>query len=140
MSFPQFQYLIDTLPPHSAPPTATSLNLSTALKLKRLMFVWIHQAGVRFIVEALQTVEPKDLQGITLQSDTSMVHGFEEPVRQEWLDLDRLLVQFWTSCSIRPKFMYDVGQGTGMDMMDYASRVMPELARRGLIDLIKFSY
>jgi hypothetical protein len=42
---------------------------------------------------ALQTVEPKNLQQITLQLDASTVVGTtREMVHQEWQDLDRLLV------------------------------------------------
>lgn len=136
MSSPQSQYLIDALLPHLASPRATPFNLSTTLKLKRLMFVWIHQPGVPLIVDTLQTVESKNLQDIALQP--AMLYGLEGSVRQEWQNLDRLLVQFWTSHSIRPKLMYKVWMGR--DVRDYASRALPGLARRGLTDLVEFSH
>jgi len=123
---------------HLAAHTTTSFNLSTAVKLRRLMFS-CGRSGVRWITEALRTVEPKDLQDITLQfNHTSLMHGFEGPVRQQWEDLDRLLVRFWTLHSICPKVVYKVG--SERDIRDYASRVMPELARRGLIDLVEYNY
>jgi hypothetical protein len=54
---------------------------------------------------ALQTVESKNLQQITIHYPTILTGTIEEAVHQaqEWQELDRLLVQFWTSRSIRPK-------------------------------------
>ena len=57
-------------------------------------------------------------------------------VRQEWEDLDRLLVQFWTACSIRPKFMYVAEEGED-DLRDLAPSLLPELTRRGAVDLVE---
>jgi len=138
VNFLQSPYMIDASPLHLAPPTAPSFNLSTAVKLKRLVLLCT-QPGVRWVTEALQTVESRDLQDITLQSDhAALIHGFEEQVLRQWQDLDRLLVRFWTSHSIRPKVTYEVG--AGRDMRDYAPSALPELTRRGLVDLVEYNH
>jgi len=91
------------------------------------------------IVTALQTVESKNLQRITVRLYTVTTEDpVEEMVRQEWLDLDRLLVRFWTSHSIRPRLMYEPVPG-GKDMRDYAPGLLPELTRRGLVDLVEYT-
>ena len=59
-----------------------------------------------------------------------------ESIHQGWLDLDRLLVQFWTSRSLRLKLMYEWIE-TGKDLNEAVGLVLPELTRRGIIDVVK---
>ena len=86
---------------------------------------------------ALQTVKSQNLQRITIQQDaTTLENGIEERVRREWLELDHLLTQFWTSHSIRPQVVYEPGGGS-QGMRHLASGLLPELTRRGLVDLVE---
>lgn len=56
--------------------------------------------------------------------------------RRDWQDLDRLLVQIWASYSIRPWIMYETGK-EGRDQKDHAPSLLPELTRRGFVDLVE---
>ena len=87
---------------------------------------------------ALQTIESEDLQRIILCPYDAALEDPTDEVYLEWLDLDRLLVQFWTSRSIRPRVVYEPDE-RGLDMGDYAPSLLPELTRRGLVDLIERS-
>jgi len=98
---------------------------------------------VRWITEALQTVKSKTLEQITVRLDSNdFPHKISESYRQQWHGLDRLLVQFWASHSIRPKVTYEAGgiaYGVGarkMDIRHYASGLLLELTQRGLVDLV----
>jgi len=107
-----------------------SFNLSTATKLKYLVLRF-GRPNVQWITATLQTIESKNLQGIALQfGANAFKHTTTEAIRQQWHDLDHLLVQFWTSREIT------CGAGvTRKDLRDYASSLLPELTRRGLIDV-----
>ena len=87
---------------------------------------------------ALRSIQSKNLQQIT--ATIHPIGGFgspiEDTVRQEWQDLDHLLVEFWTSRSIRPKFRYDAGRGEN-GFRGLAPSLLPELTRRGLVDLVE---
>ena len=128
--------LIDTLLPHSARSTATSFDLSVATKLKHLTFKCAGPS-IQWITVALRTVESKNLQGIALWPNTDVFAHIDmvtEPILQQWYDLDRLLVQLWTSHSIRPKVTYETG-GRRMDMKDHVPHLLPELTKSGVVDL-----
>ena len=139
MGFPRFLRLIDTLLLHSDSSAAGSFNLSTATKLKQLVFQ-CRQSNVQWIAEALQTVESKNLERITVRPDSYFFpYNITEPDRRQWHTLDRLLVQFWTSHSIRPKVTYEAGAvATRKDIRDHAPSLLPELSRRGLVDLVEY--
>jgi hypothetical protein len=120
---------------HTDPGTpVTPLDLSKATKLKDLLFR-CGESNVQQVTMALQTVQSKHLQRITIHPRAASVRLSAEPAPQEWQDLDILLVQFWTSHSIRPKIMYDPGKGVN-DIRGLAPSLLPELARRGAIDLV----
>ena len=55
-----------------------------------------------------------------------------------WSDLDRLLVGFWESRSIRPKVMCPQprteDEGRVGDLAEY---LLPELTRRGIMDIVE---
>jgi len=119
--------LIDTLPPLvdlETFRTPSLLDLSEARKLKHLVLRY-GMPSIRWITMALQTAKSKNLQTITIRPDATT---FGNPVGvtlyEEWQELDDLLVQLWTSRSIRPKVMC---RGSCLILL-------PELTRRGLVD------
>ena len=66
-----------------------------------------------------------------------VVQVIGEEIWEEWLDLDRLLVQFWESSSIRPKVVVMVqipGAWNARYSVGY-ERLLPEITERGIIDL-----
>ena len=93
--------------------------------------------SIRWITVALQTVKSKNLRQITIHSPLTIPDPAGKVVRREWQDLDHLLVQFWTSNSIRSQVMYEPEEGR-KDITDHASSLLPELTRRGLVDLVEF--
>jgi hypothetical protein len=108
------------------------LDLSEATRLKDLSFRCEGSIIQQFTM-ALQTVQPEHLQQITIHPYVAFADPVEERVSQEWQDLDRLLVQFWTLRSIRPKIKYGVWEG-GNGLRALAPSLLPELTRRGLVD------
>jgi hypothetical protein len=112
------------------------LDLSEATKLKDLSLRF-GGPNVQWITMAFQTARSKHLQRIAIRPlyITSESLG-GETVRQEWQDLDRLLVRFWTSHSIRPKVVCGAGKGES-GLRDLAPSLLPELTRRGAVDLVK---
>jgi len=133
---PQVRFLqslrrIDPSPPHLDLYTVALFNLSTAKKLKHLVFRCA-RAQVQWITTTLQTVKSEDLQQITLWPGADVfVRKIGEPVRQQWQDLDHLLVQLWASHSIRLEILWMRRE----DVREYAPSLLPELIRSGLIDL-----
>jgi len=116
----------------------TSFDLSRATKLKYLVFQ-CNQPNVQWVTMALQTANSKDVQQITLRPDHyAFRHSIHETVYQEREDLDRLLVQFRTSRSIRPKIVYEM-EVDEEDLTRYALNLLPELTVRGLVDTFVFS-
>ena len=125
------------------------LDLSRAAKLKDLSYT-CGGSDIQRVTMALQTVQSKNLQQINiypcktlrdLQQTNTHLYGtpgnpVEEAILQQWQDLERVLVQFWTSHSIRPKITYDAGIGQ-KDWGALVPRLMPELTRRGLFDLVE---
>ena len=107
---------------------APFLDLSEATRLKDLSFRW-GSLSVARITAALQTIESKSLQHISIHPATALT--IEDAVHQEWQDLDRLLIQFCTLHPIRLEVM------CGRDLRDHTSNLLPELTRRGLVDLVE---
>jgi hypothetical protein len=52
---------------------------------------------------------------------------------EKWLDLDRLLIQFWESRSIRTKVISRDQDDVG----DYIQCLLPEATNGGVIDIIE---
>jgi hypothetical protein len=92
---------------------------------------------------ALQTITPKHQHlrqiSIPMAYYRSAVAGPGPNVRQtigeanfeQWLNLDRLLVQLWESHSIRPKVVCTAGH----DVEDFIGSLLPEIMRRGVVDV-----
>ena len=114
-----------------------SLDLSKATKLKEVVFNYYR--NIQWITTAIKTIESKNLQQIAIFSYASTPISFQikEAVRQEWQDLDHQLVQLWTSHSIRPKIMYRRGQGGADEARGLVQRLLPELTRRGAVDVVE---
>jgi len=123
-----------------------SLDLSKATKLGDVTF----RSGsgrVEWITTALETITPKhrdfrhikifvpsDLTGFDVGDDIRQYIG--ETVSKEWLDLDRLLVQFWESRSIRPKVGCGLRGEKDQNTVYCIGCLLPEITERGIIDLI----
>ena len=83
---------------------------------------------------ALQTAKSKNLQQIAIHQDIRWLlkmPGVEEEPLSEWQDLDHLLVQFWTSHSIRPQLFDSANHLEG-----FIQTLFPELTRRSLLDVV----
>jgi hypothetical protein len=112
-------------------PGEPPLDLSKATKLKDLSFRY-PASNVQRITMALQSVKSVNLQQITVHPYDISADQIGDTERREWQDLDHLLVQFWTSHSIRPEFACEAGNG----FRDLAPSLLQELMRRGLADLV----
>ena len=98
--------------------------------------------SVEWIIMALQTITPehRELHQITIKTPhhtTRLGADLRRAVKEtncgQWLDVDRLLAQLSESRSIRPKVVYTVGQR----MKDYVGRLLPEITKTGVIDLVE---
>jgi len=54
-----------------------------------------------------------------------------------WSELDRLLVRLWESRSIHPKMLYSAFPESENAMRDFVGYCLPEITRRGIVDLAK---
>jgi len=116
----------------------TGLDLSEATKLQNVVFRCMGQ-NVKWISKALHTARSGNLQHISLELPRrcrAVRDVTWETVHQEWAELDHLLVEFCASRLLRPKVIYEPGK-LGEEMRDRATRLLPELARRGIIDLVQ---
>jgi len=114
----------------------TSLDLSKATKLRVLEFR-CRIPNVGWIAAALGTIKSGTLQQITICPYPATFRDLIVATdHQECQDLDRTLIQFWISHSIRPRFAYALEDGE-KDVMDRVSRLLPDLTRRGLVDVVE---
>ena len=101
--------------------------------------------NVEWITVALQTITPKsrDLRRISIYvphyltdvgGDVRKTIG--ERNFEKWLDLDRLLVRFWESRSIRPMVVRTTPDDERWDGSDCIGSLLPEITRKGIVDLI----
>jgi len=111
------------------------LDLSKASRLKYLEFL-LAEPSVQWITTTLRSVESKSFQRISINSYDNISEPIGEAFQQEWQDLDRLLVQFWISNSVRLRVEYIVEEGEE-DLRDRVPSLLPELTRRGLVDLVR---
>ena len=123
------QFMIDSLILHTDASGAPSLDLSKLTKLQGITFR-CNGSNVQRIITALQTVELATIKQVSLLLSFDVLW---QPVSQEWLNLDSLLVQFWTSHSFRLKVICETMWGFE-DQRKTAARLLPELAKRGIVD------
>ena len=110
-------------------------DLSKTTKLKDVV-VQSESWSIEWITMTLQTITPKNrgLRHISIRLLLVYVDTIlGETIDGQWLDLDRWLVQFWESRSIRPEVICTMGQ----DMKDCIGRLLPETTKRGIIDLLQ---
>ena len=117
---------------------APSLDLSKATKLKDVVFDNI-RSEIQWVTTTIKTIKSKDLQqiGIISYAYIPMSSPVRREILQKWQDLDHLLVQLWTSHSVRPKIMYQGKHGAD-DARGVTQRLLPELTRRGIIDVAMY--
>ena len=127
--------MIDTLTLHVDVSVTPSLVLSKATKLRDIMFR-CKKSNVQWITASLHTVQSKHIQQVSLELSLDV---FWRTSHQEWTDLDSLLVRFWTSHALRLKVMYESRRGWG-DQREHVARLLPELMRRGVVDLVEYPY
>jgi len=110
-----------------------SIDLSKAAELTHVVF----RCGrsTQWVTATVKTAKSENLQQITVSSFAVGLAQIEGAVYREWEDLDRLLVQLWTSRSIRPRVRYK--RGKGEDDRDLASKLLPELTKRGVVDMVE---
>ena len=111
-------------------------DLSELTKLKNAWFSHYRTTQkVQWITATLNTAKSTNLQEITIQSPYDFVTPTDESVNTSWLDLDRLLIQWFTSRSIRPEIMFQK-QGVIFDYeKGVEKRLLPRLtkAKEGFI-------
>ena len=120
----------------------SSVDLSKATRLQNIKFS-SGSPNPQWITMALHTVTPKhrDLQHISLPVPYSLTRranirqAIGEVTHGHWLDLDRLLVGFWESHSIRPKISYVYTPWDEKKVaVECISCLLPEITKRGIID------
>ena len=116
-------------------PKLPPLDLSKATKLKDVQFR-CGRPNIQWITMALQSIESKNLQQIIIHCYPIFAIPIGETVYRDWGDLDRMLVQFWTSRSIRPKIRYEAEE-KGNDLKGLAPSLLPGLTRRQAVVLLE---
>ena len=114
------------------PTTPPPIDLSRATKLKTVD-LRTDALAVEWITRTLQTITSKYLVQIAIIVPPFLTSLIHTTVRREWEDLDHVLVQFWTSRSIRPVFKYKMTPGSVMG--EYLRALLPELASREIVDV-----
>ena len=100
------------------------------------MSFMVYPCGAEWLTTALQTITPehRNLRQISISVlDAWQTAG--DAICGQWLSLDRLLVQLLESRSIHPNVVLGGMQGTGKRYC--IERLLPELTKRGLVELIE---
>ena len=125
---------------------STSIDLSNATRLKGVAFE-VDPPDVDWIAMELQSITPKhqDLQQISIHlpgrmipssADTDTRERMGETIYGQWLDIDRILVQFWELRSIRPRVVCLIATGAEPAVGHFVGSILPEATRSGIIDLL----
>ena len=112
-----------------------SFDLSKATKLRDLEFrLYKNPRDVQWVSTTIQTAKSQGLRQINIYSRFSSRTTYHLPVTETisrgWHDLDHLLVQLWTSRSIRPGFTPQNWKEEGRE--DLAS-LLPGVTGRGAL-------
>jgi hypothetical protein len=120
------------------------IDLSKAKRLKHVVF---RNGSPRngWITETLETItyDHRDFQKISMYIPTYFefiaprgLEVHEENDGLGWLDLDKLLFEFWESRSVRVRIACTLPDRPGAErtMRDWAECLLPRLAERGVID------
>jgi hypothetical protein len=111
------------------------IDLSKATKLKYVFF-WPISPGIEWVVRALQTITPehRKLRQVTIRVSGNSRQAIDQVNSHQWLDLDRLLVQFWDSGTVRVKLVTKAGWGSGYHL----ARLLPEIMGKKTLDLVEY--
>ena len=128
-------------------PRSTSFTLSKATKLRDVT-IRPGSRRVEWITVVLQTVghEHRDLLRVSIEASPALTiipdyifpdvgRAVGEGILEQWLDLDRLLLHLWQTRSIRSSVMR-VRTGSKADFVDCIGCLLPEITKRGMIDLV----
>ena len=130
-------------------PSSPPVDLSAATRLKDAD-LWSSSLHVQWTTATLRTITSnhRNLQAVSIhvayEYDTfgpgaDIRQTIGEIVYGHWLDLDRFLIQFWESRSIRPKVTYScTSQDEEKEAIDCATALLPETTRRRAINLVKY--
>ena len=122
------------------------VNLNGATKLRDVAFTWWRLPG--WVIKTLRTVthNHRELKQITLEIISGAgITGYEhdigravgENTYQEWLELDRLLVQLCELHPIRLKVLYHPYKGTNENRERRRMKILlPEMMTRRMVDLV----
>ena len=138
---------INNLLPFLAESRSGSIDLSNATRLKHVAFrpdPWTAE----WTATALRTITPehRDLRQITIHIPDYLITAggatktIEEPICEQWLDLDHLLAQLWESHSIRPKVVCVVKANDRVYMIYCVGRLLQEITGRRIINLVEYSF
>ena len=107
-------------------------DLSRTTKLRCIRF-HCESPGIEWVASTLETVtsEHQDFQQISVVINSVFLTDANPSMG--WPDLDRVLVQFWESRSIRTKFLNKCRE----EAADSITRLLPESRTRGIIDLVE---
>lgn len=113
----------------------TTIDLSNTPKLKDINFTF-RNPDVNWATQALQTADINNLQSVSLTTNFYVISraGKSGTVDLGWENLDRLLVQFWTSTSLRPKLTCRASLFDLANPRDIFARLLPESMGRGIVD------
>jgi len=116
------------------------IDLSKATKLEDIVFR-LSTLVVEWIVMAFQATIPehRELRQVTIhfpRMDIDFDNIKGSSVYRQWMDLDRLLVRFWESCLTPPKVICTALVGETCIMRGFVECCLPELTKRGMIDLV----
>jgi len=125
-------------------PASASFSLSKATKLRDAAFRPDSQ-NIEWVIMALETITPEhqELRQISIYVPYHLTlynvgadirQSLGEKISRRWSDLDRLLVQFWESRSIRPRVgCVRVGE-EGQNTEHLIGCLLPETTKRGIVD------
>ena len=123
--YPNSSATIARLPP---------LDLSKAAKLTDVEFQ-LAGPNIQWIIATLETAEASNLEQIIIRTPVGFQDRIGANVRQEWQDLDRLLVELWTSRSILPKIVLVTYARMRWDHVEFVMDLLPMVMDRGAIDM-----
>ena len=118
------------------PAVPPPLDLSEATKLKDLRFKW-GSDKIQWVTTVLQTVKSENLKKI--QIIIGWFATFDNPVEgavcREWWELDRFLVELWSSRSVLSDIRFEEQEGGGDIMGDIAPALLPESSKEGFVGM-----
>ena len=109
------------------------VDLSRLTKLKDVA-LWCPE--VQRITVTLQTAESINVEQIIIELTSTFRTPLAGPAHRKWEDLDRLLLQFWTSHSIRPQIKLKNEKYRSYSRGAVLT-LFPELTGRGIVDLVE---